>query len=129
MKSKILMLLGVGLLMILLSGCYKDIISPGQDPNGPPQPVSFSGDLVPLFTANCATSGCHDGVATSHNPALNAEKAFTAITSGGYINILVPQNSILYSSIKSGSMPPSGALKSSDMQKVLDWIRNGAPNN
>ena len=42
-----------------LQGCYKDILSPGADPNGPPQQVSFSGDLLPILTKNCALSGCH----------------------------------------------------------------------
>ena len=128
MKSRIQMLLMAGLAILSLSGCYKDIISPGQDPNGPPQPVSFSGDLLPIFTANCATSGCHDAV-PGHNPSLTAANAYKAITSGGYINTLVPQASILYNEVKSGSMPPTGALKASDTQKILDWIRNQAPNN
>ena len=127
MKSKIFISLAAVLLITGLSGCYKDIISPGQDPNGPPQFVSFSGDLQPIFTANCATSGCHDG--TAHNPALTADKSYNAIVNGGYINTVVPTNSIIYGEVKSGSMPPSGALKSSDVQKILDWIRNGAPNN
>jgi hypothetical protein len=47
-------------MVAMMTGCYKDVISPGQDPNAPPQDVSFSGDLVPIFSANCAISGCHD---------------------------------------------------------------------
>jgi hypothetical protein len=127
MKSKIIISLTSVFLITGLSGCYKDIISPGQDPNGPPQQVSFSGDLIPLFEANCALSGCHDG--TAHNPALTADKAYSSIVNGGFINTLVPANSILYGEVKSGDMPPTGALKASDAQKILDWIRNGAPNN
>src|SRR5215208_5874244 len=80
MKSRVIMSLAAVLVLTVLSGCYKDIISPGQDPNGPPQFVSFSGDLVPIFTANCAVSGCHDG--TAHNPDLRADKAYNAITNG-----------------------------------------------
>ena len=110
------------------TGCYKDVLSPGQDPSAPPQAVSFSGDLLPLFAANCATAGCHDA-APSHKPSLTADKAFNAITGGGYVNTLVPGNSILYGEVKSGSMPPSGALRPADIQKILDWIRNGSPNN
>jgi hypothetical protein len=127
MKSKILILMVALVFVTALSGCYKDIISPGQDPNGPPQFVSFSGDLVPLFSNNCALSGCHDG--TAHNPDLRASKAYDALTNGGFINTVVPTNSIIYGEVKSGDMPPTGALKASDVQKILDWIRNGAPNN
>jgi hypothetical protein len=128
MKYKILTLIGIGLLVITFSSCYKDIISPGQDPSAPPQLVSFSGDLKPLFLTNCATSGCHDAV-PGHKPSLTPENAYNAIVNGGYINTIIPMNSIIYGEVKSGAMPPTGALKVSDVQKILDWIRNGAPNN
>ena len=127
MKSKTLILVTGIAIATALTGCYKDIISPGQDPNGPPQYVSFSGDLVPLFSSNCALSGCHDGA--SHNPDLRPPKAYDALINGGFVNTVVPTNSIIYGEVKSGDMPPTGALKSSDVQKILDWVRNGAPNN
>jgi hypothetical protein len=128
MKSKILIPMAVVLLVVGITGCYKDILSPGNDPTAPPQAVSFSGDLIPLFVANCATSGCHD-VVPGHSPSLTAAKAYNALVSGGFINTIVPTSSILYAEVKSGNMPPSGALTTSDIQKILDWIRNGAPNN
>jgi hypothetical protein len=109
-------------------GCYRDVINPGTDPNGPPQNVSFSGDVAPIFVKNCALSGCHDAV-PAHKPALTADKVFNSLTTGGYVNTLVPAESKIYMIIKGGAMPPSGALKSGDVQKVLDWIRNGALNN
>lgn len=128
MKPKILIQMAIVILAVSFTGCYKDIMSPGQDPTAPPQAVSFSGDLLPLFVANCATTGCHDAV-PAHKPALTADKAYIAITGGGFINTVVPADSKLYGEVKSGSMPPAGALKTSDIQKILDWIRNGAPNN
>jgi hypothetical protein len=128
MKPNILIIMALVLFTVVLAGCYKDILSPGQDPTAPPQDVSFSGDLVPLLVANCATAGCHDA-APAHKPSLTADKAFNAITGGGYVNTLVPASSIIYGEVKSGSMPPAGALKPSDIQKLLDWIRNGAPDN
>ena len=128
MKPKILILIAAILLAGGITGCYKDVLSPGQDPNAPPQDVSFSGDLLPLFIANCSTSGCHDAV-PAHRPSLTAANAYSAITSGGFINTTVPASSTLYGAVKSGQMPPTGALKPADVQKILDWIRNGAPNN
>ncbi len=126
MKSKIIIVLGI--ILIGLAGCYKDILSPGQDPTAPPQDVSFSGDLLPLFVANCSASGCHDANGT-HKPSLTAENAYNSIKSGGFVNVLVPTQSILYGEVKSGSMPPGGALRPADVQKILDWIRNGAKDN
>jgi hypothetical protein len=128
MKPKILFLGVVGLMLVTLGSCYRDVTSPGSDPNGPPQAVSFSGDILPLFSKNCTTSGCHDAV-PGHKPSLVPSNAYSALTSGGYVNALVPNQSTIYLVVKTGEMPPTGALKSSDVQKILDWIRNGAPNN
>ena len=111
-----------------VSGCYNDVISPGSDPNGPPQFVSFSGDLIPLFNTHCNSTGCHDAV-PAHKPSLVPEKAYSAITTGGYINLAVPNSSTIYVVVKTGSMPPSGALPANNAQLILDWVRNGAPNN
>ena len=115
-------------LMVALAGCYQDVISPGTDPNGPPAFVSFSGDLIPIFNTNCNSSGCHDAV-PSHAPSLVPDKAYNALISGGFVNTAVPDQSTVYVVCKTGQMPPTGALKATDTQKILDWIRNGAPNN
>ena len=127
MKRKIILVMST-LVLIALVGCYKDVTSPGQDPNAPPQNVSYSGDIQPIFDASCTSSGCHDDK-PSHAPALVPTKSYNALISGGYVNTAVPTSSKLYTEVKSGSMPPSGALKQSDIQKILDWIRLGAPNN
>lgn len=110
-----------------LAGCYKDVIYPEQavDPDGPPQPVSYKGELAPLFNTNCAKAGCH--ISPAHKPYLNTEISYTQLISGGYVNTSIPKASILYIMIN-GEMKefiPSAT----DRQKVYDWIRNGAPNN
>jgi hypothetical protein len=113
---------------MLTPGCYKDVISPGSDPNGPPQFVSFSGDLIPIFNRDCNTSGCHDAT-PAHKPSLVPDKAYTSLMSGGYVNTAVPNQSTIYVVLQTGAMPPTGALNVKEQQLVLDWIRNGAPNN
>ena len=128
MKFKFLIIMVCTIITTGLTGCYKDVLYPGPDPNAPPQNVSFSSELVPLFTANCAANGCHDAIPT-HQPSLTADNAFSSLKNGGYINTVVPTNSIIYGEIKSGTMPPTGPLKNADIQKILDWIRRGAPNN
>lgn len=110
---------------VVFTGCYKDIISPETDPDGPPQAVSFKEELAPLFDKNCALSGCH--VAGAHQPDLSLGNAYKSIVNGGYVNTLVPKSSILYIKI-TGEM--SEYIPSpKDKAKVYDWIRNGAPNN
>ena len=128
MKKIISIGIGIFLLTVFVPACYQDIISPGADPNGPPQYVSFSGDLIPIFNKSCNMSGCHDAT-PSHAPSLVPDKAYNALVNGGFVNTAVPTDSKIYTVCKSGQMPPTGALPASDTQKILDWIRNGAPNN
>jgi hypothetical protein len=114
-------------MVMSLTGCYKDVIYPAAaiDPDGPPQAVSFKTDLMPVFNKNCALSGCH--VSGGHKPYLSADLSYTQITNGGFVNLVVPKQSIIYQMIN-GEMKiymPSAT----DRQKVYDWIRNGAPNN
>ena len=109
---------------LALSSCYKDVITQA-DPDGPPQPVSFKTDLVPIFSKSCALAGCH--AAGGHTPELTSEKAYTTLNNGIYVNTLIPKQSKLYEMIN-GEM--SNYIPSAiDKRKVYDWIRNGAPNN
>jgi hypothetical protein len=112
---------------LILTGCYKDVILPEAtvDPDGPPQPVSFSTELKPLFNSSCALVGCH--VSGAHKPYMTVNDSYNQIVNGGFVNTTVPKSSILYSMIN-GEMKeyiPSAVNR----QKVYDWIRNGAPNN
>jgi hypothetical protein len=63
------------------------------------------------------------------NPSLTPDRAFNNLLNGGYVNTIAPSSSSFYTMVKQGAMPPSGAVKPADIQKILDWIRNGAPNN
>ena len=119
---------GLLLLVIIgLSGCYKDIVIPqlASDPDGPPQPVSFSTELKPMFAAKCTDAGCH--VTGAHKPYLTPDISYTQIVNGGFVNLALPKESILYKNIY-GEMSQY-ISSSADKQKVYDWIRNGAPNN
>jgi len=115
------------LVVFALSSCYKDIVIPqlAVDPDGPPQQVSYSTDLKPLFAAKCTDAGCH--VTGAHKPYMTPDVSYTQIVNGGFVNLALPKESILYKFVY-GEMSqyiPSGT----DKQKVYDWIRNGAPNN
>lgn len=120
----------VGLIFTLgisIIGCYKDVIVPDAafDPDGPPQAVSFSKDIAPMVNANCALSGCH--VSGGHAPNMTIGGSYLQIVNGGFVNTVVPKQSIIYVMIN-GDMKqyiPAAA----DRQKIYDWIRNGAPNN
>ena len=114
--------IGIGLI-----GCYKDIILPDSvvDPDGPPQQVSFKEEVAPMVNTLCAQSGCH--VAGSHKPYMTLDVSYLQIVNGGFVNTVVPKQSILYLQIN-GEMREH-IPSATDRQKIYDWIRNGAPNN
>lgn len=120
--AALLLVMGLG-----LTSCYKDTILPEAtiDPDGPPQAVSYKTTLAPLFETNCAKAGCH--VSGSHKPYLTVDVSYTQLVNNGYVNLLVPKESVLYQMIN-GEMKEN-MPSATDRQKVYDWIRNGAPNN
>jgi hypothetical protein len=127
MKRVIMYVSLIVIIGILLSGCYRDIIKPelAIDADGPPQPVAFKTELVPIFNTSCALAGCH--VPGAHKPYLATDISYQQIVNGGFVNIALPKESILYKAVN-GEMAQYIPAKA-DRQKVYDWIRNGAPNN
>src|SRR5436190_16480455 len=79
-----------------LTGCYKDVILPDAtvDPDAPPQAVSFKNDIAPMVNTNCAISGCH--VSGGHKPYMSLGGSYDQIVNGGYVNTLIPKQSIIY---------------------------------
>ncbi len=126
MKRHIKKLALILMMGIFIIGCYKDVISPESDPDGPAQSVSFKNDLAPLLHAKCTAVGCH--VNGGHKPYVDDEAvSYRNLTSGGFVNTLIPKESILYKQIN-GSMSEFIPSKK-ERQLIYDWIRNGAPNN
>jgi hypothetical protein len=99
----------------------------------PPATVSFKNDIQPIFNANCNTSGCHSGNKPAGNLNLESANAYANLmdSKSGYIDLLHPENSILYVSItsKTNPMPPSGKLDECVTGLILKWIQQGAKNN
>jgi len=124
------LLIFIGLFLIMgacITGCYKDVNlpTPAADPNGPPQQWSFKKDIAPILNTNCALSGCH--VAGAQKPDMETATSYLSLVNGGYVNLLVPNQSKLYIMIN-GNMEehiPNAA----DRKKIYDWIRTGALDN
>lgn len=126
-KSLIYLSMIVTVLVLSLTGCYKDTLLPetAVDPDGPPQAVSFNTDLKPLLNTKCGLSGCH--VAGVRKPYLTPDVSYQQIVNGGFVNLFVPKQSIMYTKLNSEMR--EYMTVATDRQKVYDWIRNGAPNN
>ncbi len=134
MKKTIVTTLALGVMLIAaITGCQKNttlIIKPA--PKVISKTVSFSKDLVPLFTKNCALGGCHaDG---GHAPDLMATKAYTSLMDDpDFVLIKDPENSTLYKRL-TGKLNPAMPLGKptnpggiNDL--VLAWIKQGAKKN
>ncbi|MEO7531487.1 MAG: hypothetical protein ABIS69_08750 [Sediminibacterium sp.] len=127
MKKMILYLGMFFLLGIAFTGCYHDVILPDSvvDPDGPPQAVSFKNDIAPMVNTKCAISGCH--VSGAHKPNMTIGGSYQEIANGGFVNTVIPKESIIYKMINGGMQ--QYITSATDRQKIYDWIRNGAPNN
>jgi len=135
---------GVILLAMLFAACSKT-----SNPTSPSSGnVSFSSQVQPILTNNCALSGCHAGQITTPiaiNEILLSGQAYNNI-----VNVKsqeMPQyyrvkpfssdSSYLYMKITgdprigtTARMPyGKGPLSSSDIQTIKNWIDQGAQNN
>jgi hypothetical protein len=140
-------------LALPLAACVGD--GTGVDPNGDPSAcvpasagaVSFCADIQPIFTANCALSGCHAGAAPQLGQNLSPGNAYASIVNVpsqevptlDRIEPGAPDASYLINKIEGTAasvggvdtrMPlGQGALPAADIDLIRAWIAAGAPNN
>jgi len=118
----------------IISGCTKDVTVTIK-PTVPviTRTVSFSKDLVPIFTSKCALAGCH--VSGAHDPNLAADKAYSSLMGiSNLVKVSDPSGSLLYQRLTAKINPgmPMNAPASdpsSINEYVLAWIKQGAKNN
>jgi hypothetical protein len=82
--------------------------------------ILFQADIQPIFTGTCII--CHKG---TRNPDLRTGNSYTSLSTGGFITP-ADETCTLYSKVNSGH-PTS--LSTTDRQKILLWIKQGAQNN
>ena len=122
----------VAISFLFITGCYKmSTLYPNTDDVLVNKEVSFTGDIIPIFSQKCSISGCHSSGGT--NPDLTPGKAFNSLTSGGYLNVADPKSSKIYMRL-SGKITPSMPLGGTNNPLninalVLTWITQNAKNN
>ena len=134
MKKIIKLTLAIAVLMIaIISGCRKDsTLIVKLKTVEVKDTVYFAKDLVPIFVANCALSGCHGSGAKA--PILTADKAYASLMANpDYINVKDPESSELYAFLtgaKSPAMPMGKPANPSNLNGLLlAWIKQGANKN
>lgn len=96
---------------------------PTPAPSSTPTPVSFANLQSTILNAKC--TGCHSGATPAGNHDLTTYANVMTV-----VNVSNPANSALYTAVTTGGMPKNAApLSSLDVNKILTWIQQGAPNN
>lgn len=95
---------------------------------------SFSRNILPIFTVNCAISGCHNDSAAAGRLRLNSYSAvMTGGKSGAVIYPFDSSTSRLVKRIKGTETPKMpldrASLSTSDQGLISNWIAGGARNN
>jgi hypothetical protein len=104
-----------------------------------PPLVSFSNQIQPIFNLNGQCTGCHGGsggltvtAGVSYNNLVNVN-AQSSCTSLKRVRPFDAVNSVLYKKVSGSTcgsqMPLGGALSTSDIALIRDWINQGANNN
>jgi hypothetical protein len=116
-----------------LAGCTRD-----QAPDSPCPPcptISFKADIIPIFAANCAITGCHDAATDAFSLNLDSAHAYAKATEHGTGNVTPydANNSLLYTILLSSTashMPLNAPqLPPCEIQAIGCWINQGALNN
>ncbi len=128
MNFKYILLLLVVIVSVLVGGCKYDWVIPEEvpiiDPEDPAQQISFSQDILPIFSENNCTA-CHDG---SPAPDLMEATAYNSVNSARFINRETPEESTLYTvPLPNGTHPVKYSAAQAAL--VLAWIQQGAENN
>ena len=143
----------LGLLVLAALGCAGN--GTGLDQNGNPlgsqsgctDSICFERDIQPIFTANCALSGCHAGTSPQQGQNLSDGLAYQNIVNvasnerAGMKRVLPfePDSSYLVHKIQGdqasvggqgGQMPLGGTpLSQQTIDLIRAWITAGAKNN
>ena len=101
------------------------------NPTGSSRPSpSFETDISPILTQRCALAGCH----VADGPEDVDLRTYATLQKGGEHGAIViagnARESELVEEIVQGKMPPDGPpLEASEIQRIIDWINNGAKDN
>lgn len=115
------------LLIVFMFSCQYDEILPPE----PPDDVTFSGNILPIFNQSCNSAGCHSGGSADFPPNLAPSFAYQSLQQGGYIDTITPENSLLYRWMigNEGIPMPTDGTNSFYNATVLKWIELGAKEN
>lgn len=122
---------------LLFFACSKSTSGPDEEGEQQTLQATFSSIQENIFTPKCATSGCHAG---SQQPILTAWQAYnnlvnkTSLQQPSLMRVKAGDSANIYliKKLKGDGttvMPSSGMLPQATVDKIAEWINNGALNN
>ena len=121
----------IGLMLIVFSvtGVGAAIDSQLRPPADSTTAVSFSHDVLPIFTGICVK--CHAGDAAPHSLVLTSyAEVMAGSENGDMIEAGNPAGSPLIEKITKGAMPKNGPhLLPGQIRAIWAWVKQGALNN
>lgn len=111
------------LTLVALPGCYYDT-EEELYPNSfcDTTNLTYSAKINSVIQSNCATPGCHVAGGTGTGDYTNYTEVRAAVDNGTFLqSIRRDANGI--------PMPPSGSLRSCELQQLEQWVAAGAQNN
>lgn len=113
---------------IAVYSCTYDFIKEDTTPINPGTPVSFSQQILPIFTNNNNCTSCHKP--GGQNPDYTAANAYTSIMNNNVVNLASPASSPLYTVPDPATGTHSWKkYTATQAQLILLWIQQGAKNN
>jgi len=113
----IVIILALPLLLVILFSCEKETLEPYEFAGD----VSYSSDIIPIFESKCI--GCHAG---NREPNLITGEAYESLRSGNYLTP-ADESALLFSGMTADDHPVKPSEE--EKQKILKWIKDGAPEN
>lgn len=124
--KKLISYLPVVVMLLFLQSCYYEELPSDEGPL--PTNISYSQDVQGIFNLHCVS--CHNGGAIPLN--LTSGNSFNELINGGYVIPSNANSSNLVQSLRGDGqalMPPNGSISNTDINKVIQWINEGALNN
>nr|MBS0037020.1 hypothetical protein [Saprospiraceae bacterium] len=138
-KFSIVAMVCLGMIAVLETGCVHDPIEGDVDPDpvdttvveNPCEPdiVYFERDILPIFTTNCAFSGCHNAESAQDGVILTS---YENVMNSGEVTPFSLSNSDLYEVLidddedKRMPPPPRNKLSAEQINLIAEWILQGA---
>lgn len=103
--------------MLLAMACTKEKTPPEPD-NCDGISFGYSATIAPIFSNQCAISGCHSSPGDDGGFSLNGLDEIRSAVDAGRPVVEV---------VDAGDMPPSGPLDALDVDRIQCWVAAGMP--